>query len=248
VIFPPTANYSRDVLHKASDGSLYVSHKATGADKFRYSLNWGSTYSDWLPYSGGNTTLEPKKWSGTSLQDWSGEHVILQYYSKLSGSSNYVQHADLGRESLPPRRFPHLFLHGDYNAFGFDAGLPNTLKLENSGNWTFNLMTEWPTVAQINEWGINPDGQPDQTGVYGDADGDNVLDRMPPSQLSPTVLNITKGPPAPYLAWKLSLRDGDLRYEFLPIGNRWRQMALYIMLWVIPVLTGALGVWAFLQS
>lgn len=34
------------------------------------------------------------------------------------------------------------------------------------------------TLAQINVWGVNPDGQPDQTYVLGDADGDSVLDRL----------------------------------------------------------------------
>ncbi len=109
-------------------------------------------------------------------------------------------------------------------------------------------MTEWPAIAQVNVWGINPDGQPDQTGVYGDVDGDSVLDRLPPSSLSSVVLNITFDPPSPYLAWEFSLDDGTYRFNILPAGSRWRQMALYFLLWFVPVVTGAAGIWAFMKS
>ena len=119
---------------------------------------------------------------------------------------------------------------------------------KNDGLWKYKFMTEWPAVAQVNVWGMNPDGQPDQTGVYGDIDGDSVLDRLPPSSLSSVVLNITIDPPSPYLVWEFSLNDGNYKFNLLPIGSRWRQMALYFLLWFIPIVTGALGVWAFMKS
>jgi alpha-1,3-glucan synthase len=71
----------------------------------------------------------------------------------LAGSSDHVQHADLGRQNLPPRRFPHLFWNGPFNQYGFDAGLNNQLELGNDdGRWKFNFMTEWPAIAQVNVW------------------------------------------------------------------------------------------------
>lgn len=109
-------------------------------------------------------------------------------------------------------------------------------------------MTEWPAVAQVNVWGINPDGQPDQTGVFGDIDGDSILDRLPPSSLSSAVLNITIDPPSPYLAWQFSLNDGTYRFNLIPVGSRWRQLTLFFLLWFIPVITGAAAVWAFMKS
>ncbi|KAI9791171.1 MAG: Cell wall alpha-1,3-glucan synthase ags1 [Candelina submexicana] len=249
MIFPRAANYTRALLHKYSNNdTLYVSHKAAGADKFRYSLNWGTTYSNWEDYHGGNTTLAPKVWKGTKRQDWSDEHVIMQYWNRLTGSSDHIQHADLGREELPPRRFPHLFLHGPFNQYGFDAGLKNDLNLLDNGRWIINFMTEWPAIFQVNVWGINPSGQPDQTGVLGDIDGDSILDRLPPSSLAATIVNITEVPPSPFLAWKFSLNDGDYRFELIPVGSRWKQMILYFLLWFVPVLTGALGIWAFMKS
>ena len=77
----------------------------------------------------------------------------MQYWSRLTGSSDHVQHADL--EDTTPRRFPHLFWQGPYNQYGFDAGLDNELKLDDTdGLWKFNWMTEWPAIAQLNVWGI----------------------------------------------------------------------------------------------
>ena len=104
IVFPQTANYTRALLSKNSDGDFVVSHKAAGADLFRYSLNWGSSYSNWTAYKGGNTTLEKQPWSGTKRQEWSDHHVIMQYWNRMTGSSNHVQHADLGRQDKPPRR------------------------------------------------------------------------------------------------------------------------------------------------
>ena len=109
-------------------------------------------------------------------------------------------------------------------------------------------MTEWPALGQVNVWGMNPDGQPDQSGVYGDIDGDSILDRLPPSALSSVVVNITIVPPSPFLAWQFQLDDGTLKFELFPVGSRWNQMVLYFLLWLIPVITGGLGIWAFMKS
>jgi alpha-1,3-glucan synthase len=196
IVFPRSANYTLGLLHKDSDGALFVLHKAAGADSWRYTLDW-TTYSDWMPYTGGNSTLEPMVWSGTKLQEWKGTHVILQYYNRLSGSSDYFQHGDLKLET--PRRLPHLFAEGPFNQWGFDSGLRNEFAQSNDGLWRYTFMTEWPAIVQLNTWGVNPDALPDQTSVFGDADGDNILDRMPPSTLSTTIINITVAPPSSYL-------------------------------------------------
>ena len=80
MVFPKTANYTRDVLYDDGDDRFHVTHKAAGADQFRYSLNWGSTWSEWLNYDGKDTDLAPKNWTGTKRQSWDDEHVILQYW------------------------------------------------------------------------------------------------------------------------------------------------------------------------
>ena len=90
MIFPKTANYTRALLHQNENGSLYVSHKAAGADLYRYSLNWGSSYSNWTTYKGGNSSLADQPWSGTKLQEWPDKHVIMQYWNRIAVSCNLV--------------------------------------------------------------------------------------------------------------------------------------------------------------
>ncbi|KAL2374950.1 alpha-1,3-glucan synthase [Blastomyces gilchristii SLH14081] len=248
MVFTRAANYSSNLLHKDNKGNLYVTHHAAGADLYRYSLTWGSSFSDWLPYEGGNTTLERQHWSGTKLQRWEGEHVSIEYWNRMTGSSSHVQHGDLDWPSSKPRRFPHLFWNGPYNQYGYDAGLKNHMVQDDDGIWKFIFMTEWPALAQVNVWGINPDGKPDQTFVFGDIDGDSVLDRLPPSSLAKTIINITQPPPAPHLAWLFSLNDGTLRFQLHPVGNHYHQLILYILLWVIPILTSAIGIYVFMKS
>ena len=169
IVFPKQANYSHSLLFQDHKG-LHVSHSAAGADLWRYSLNFGTTYSDWTAYSGGNSTLEPREWSGTKRQAWKGEHVMVQYWTRMGGSSDHYQHGDLD-SGLPPRRFPNLFLMGDFNQHGYDEGLSNQMTLDSDGLWKISYMAEWPSQVAINAWGMNPDGNPDVTQVYGDIDG-----------------------------------------------------------------------------
>jgi alpha-1,3-glucan synthase len=246
VVFARQANYSDTLLSKADNGTLILSHTAAGADLWRYTTNWGSSYSDWETYKGGQTIITAQNWTGTNLQSWSGEHVRVEYYSRLAGSSDIVQQGDTG--FAKHRRFPHLFLNGPYNQYGYDAGLANAMSLTEDSTWELDFMTEWPTLTQINVWGMDPDGKPDQQIVMGDADGDSILDRLPPSSLSSVVLNITVPPLAPYLGWKIVVNDGNLRFKLLPYGNMWTQLALYASLWIVPILSGATAVWAFMQS
>lgn len=244
-MFPKEASYASDVLHRLDDGTLLVSHKAAGADSFRYSTNWGSTYSEWQPYHGGNSIINTRPWSGTSLQKWEGEYVILQYHSQLAGSSDFIQHGGLPGRHSPARRFPHLLANGAFNRYGADHGLVNTFTQTSAGQWTFNLMAEWPTNVQANVWGINPDGQVDLEWVFGDVDGNNVLDRLPPNSLSSSFINVSHSPPAPHLAWQLGIDDETIQYKLVPIGNRIGQMVIYLSMWIIPINTAVLAGWIY---
>lgn len=109
-------------------------------------------------------------------------------------------------------------------------------------------MDEWPTKIQLSIWGINPDNQPDQSFVYGDIDADGVLDRLPPSSLVESDINITDAPAKPYLAYRLVVQDSTHKYGLVPAGNMHQQMILYILLWVVPLIMGILAVEAFKRS
>jgi alpha-1,3-glucan synthase len=249
VVFPRTANYSSTLLSR-ENGKLFVNHSAPGADSWRYSTNWGTTFSDWRPYSGGIEEIKEQPWSGTKQQKWEGDHVRVEYFSRHAGSSDHVQQGDFGK-GIKERRFPHMHLNGPYNQYGYDAGLNSKMSLVGDSEWSHHWMTEWSlngTLAQINVWGINPDGKPDQTWIMGDADGDSVLDRLPPSALSAVVLNVTRAPPKPFLGWRVVVDDGSLRFQVKPSGKMYIQIIIYVLLWVVPILTAALSCWLYMMS
>ncbi|QDS68915.1 hypothetical protein FKW77_008195 [Venturia effusa] len=274
MVFPRSANYTRDIL-SANGKDLVIAHKASGADKWRYSTNWASSWSEWMEYDGKNSTVKKLAWSGTKLQEWKGEHVILgvnggqkegrttapkqgfkilnsllipkqQYWSRTAGSSDHIQHADLDPKQTP-RRFPHIFAHGEFNKFGFDGGLDNTFNLDN-GKWKFHLMTEWPSKFQLNVWGMNPDKKPDKTFVYGDLDNDTVLDRSNPGFLAENMINVSlaQSPPSPFIAYRMELDDANFTFKLVPAGSRLVQVLVFSLLWTIPVLTGAISIWAYM--
>ncbi|KAJ4291326.1 Cell wall alpha-1,3-glucan synthase ags1 [Collariella sp. IMI 366227] len=247
VVFPRHATYSSKLLYAKDDG-IYVHHQATGATQFRCSLSWASSWTPWLNYTGEDFKLPAKNWTGTKLQTWSGEHVLCQYYSKLAGSSHHQQEGDLDASSLP-RRFPNLFINGHFNAFGFDAGISNKMKQQpESANWAIDIMAEWPTALQFNVWGLNPDGRPDQTWMFGDVNFDYVLDRLPPGSLRQNVVNITEPPPTPFVGWRFEVDDEAMKYIKTPTGSRGRQIAIFTLMWVLPLLGGWIVVFIFTGS
>ncbi|OBW67971.1 MAG: Amidase signature enzyme [Aureobasidium pullulans] len=262
MVFPFKANYSSTLLFssngktkRASESSgtaedaFYVQHKAPGADKWRYSLTWGADWSDWMDYQGGNSTLDKQTWAGTKRQKWSGDHVKVQYWSKASGSSDHIQEGDVFGSTEHVRRFPHFFVHGSFNEYGYDSGLDNKMKLVGNSTWEYDFMTEWPSQFQLNVWGMTEDGEPDVSAAFGDIDNDTVLDRIGPTSLEMSVVNITDhGPESPFLAWRIHFNDASFRYVLLPVGNRWRQLALFILLAVIPPVTALLGIYFYKKA
>ncbi|SMR54883.1 unnamed protein product [Zymoseptoria tritici ST99CH_3D1] len=246
MVWTNAANYTRKAYTKQS-GELVFTHDAAGADKFRYSTNFGSSWTNWTDYKGGKTTITELPWSGTKLQKWHGHHIQMQYWSELAGSSSHLQHADADwPENKPPRWYPHLFAQGLYNSFGYDAGLPNYAHQDKDGLSKFHFSAEWPSELQFNVWGMNPDGEPDKTFVFGDVNRDNVLDRMVPQSLAAPMINISTHPAAPYLAYEVQVDSGSLRYTLVPRGSRIVQMLLFGLLWTLPVISASLAIWAYM--
>lgn len=259
VVWPMIANYSATLLTK-SDGDLFVNHNAAGASWWRYSTNWGSSWSEWQEYTGGRQQIKELSWSGTSAQAWSGDHVMVQYHSSPLGSSSILQQGDATTSSspsrllrrsapdTPSRRFPHLFVMGDFNQFGFDAGIANKMTARGDGEWEMHFMDEWPSSIQLNVWGVNPDGQPDRTYVLGDVDHDGVADRLAPAAQSPNYFYANASPPGSALSYKLRFDDRTLRFAFEPQGSWVLQLILFVLLAVVPVAGGLFAVWIFMGS
>ncbi|QIW99286.1 hypothetical protein AMS68_004804 [Peltaster fructicola] len=258
MVFPKTANYSSSLLFEQptskrdlsiDNATHYISHKAAGADKWRFSMSFGAVWSDWYDYKPGNASLPAQTWVGTKVQEWSGEHVQVQYWSALSGSSSHMQEGDLYGSTGPARRFPHFFIHGSFNEYGYDSGIPNEMAQLDNGTWEFDFMTEWPSQFQLNVWGMAANSLTDVSYAFGDVDNDTVLDRINPTSLQPAVVNVTDlGPPSPFLSWRILFNDGDMRYYLVPVGNRWAQLALSILLGVVPLATACLCSWLYVRA
>ena len=249
MVFPTSANYTKGLLQKTdSTNALYISPRAPGADLLRYSTNWGTTYSQWIDYTGDDVQIDPQAWSGTSEQAWDGEHVIVNYWSAMTGSADHVQHADLNAKQTP-RRWPHAFIQGPFNSFGYDGGLPNKMTQDsNDGYWSFDLTAEWPTSLLVNVWGMNPDGSPDKSAAYGDVDHDGVLDWVPPDSLADNVIYVTKRRRLRDIGYKVLVDDGNYNYYLVPVGSVAVQISIAILIGLVPVLSAAIGVWAFMRS
>ncbi|VBB80612.1 Putative Glycoside Hydrolase Family 13/Glycosyltransferase Family 5 [Podospora comata] len=253
VVFPSSANYSRTLLH--FDGNrMAINHSAAGATHFRFSTDFGSLWSEWFPYDAEKTYQEVDAmyrdntlWTGTELQKWEGKHLQVQYFSKPLGSSGFIQHAD-SNDITFERHVPHIRIHGPYNKWGYDAGLPGSMDLVHHHTWELHYMYEWPAEFQLNVWGINPDNQPDVGFIYGDIDNDGIVDRLPPSSLARNVINITEAPPLPQLAYKLVYNDATWRFEYIPTGHIGIQVVLFILLAIIPVLLAVLAGWIYMHS
>ncbi|KAF2759017.1 alpha-1,3-glucan synthase Ags2 [Pseudovirgaria hyperparasitica] len=246
MVFPGSSNYSTSLLNRDdTTGDLYVAHNAAGANRWQYSLNWATSWSDWIDYEPGNTTIDSQAWSGSKAQTWDGHHIMIRYWSELAGSMEHVQHGDLDF-SGGPRQWPHMHVTGPWNLYGYDAGLEDSMSLASDSGWEFDLMVEWPSQVILSTWGINPDGQPDLSKVYGDVDGDNILDWLPPTSLSDNVVNIS-GPSMPYTGVRIIARDSDLRYILEPVGSAWKQLAIWLLLGIIPVLTAVTTAYLFVR-
>lgn len=246
VVWPQVANYSTTLVSGTKD-AMSITHSAPGATKWRYTTNWGTMWSDWQPYTGEQTvSISPMVWSGTAKQQWEGTHVTVQYHSAPLGSSSIKQHGDLNWGT--PRRLPHVFLHGPFNKWGYDAGVLNTMALAGAGLWEKHFFYEWPANFQFNIWGINPDGQPDATFIYGDVDNDGVADRLPPSSLANNVVNITSGPPMPYWSWKIQFDDTNLTIKKVPQGHIAVQVILMFLLATGSVILAAVSGWIYVAG
>jgi alpha-1,3-glucan synthase len=66
--------------------------------------------------------------------------------------------------------------------FGYDQGVPATFKATEDGTWTLPVMDRWPSLIQVNIFGFDDY-------FLGDADGDGVMDRLPPNSLSANYFN-----------------------------------------------------------
>lgn len=104
--------YSRGLLQKKSDGRFSLVSNAAGADLMRYSTDFGAKYSSWINYTS-HYDLPVDVFNYT--QFWTGNHIRVQYHSKLAGSAAHAVDSDQGLNDGIVRRVPQLLLRGPFN-------------------------------------------------------------------------------------------------------------------------------------
>lgn len=224
MVFPRLANYSSTLIQHVAGKRVTLHHKAIGATRYRYTTNWQSSWSDWRDLNNETTVVDMLPWSGKPSQAWKGTHVMCQYWNPVVASAHQFQEGDSAHE---PKRWPHLFAQGVFNRYLYDSALHNKFEYINevpgkNYTWQFDFMAEWPTNLSLNVWGLNPDEEPDAQYLYGDVDGDFVLDRVPPSLVqTDNVIQFKKAPPAPHLSYQIQINDRTHRYWYVPRGQSW---------------------------
>jgi len=74
MVFPEN-DYNNTALVE-SDGKYTFTHSAYGADKFRYSMNYGQTWSNWTDWED-TTAVDFTLFEDTNMF-WDGVHIIVQ--------------------------------------------------------------------------------------------------------------------------------------------------------------------------
>ncbi|KAF9242130.1 glycoside hydrolase family 13/glycosyltransferase family 5 protein [Melanogaster broomeanus] len=231
----PDSDYDNSAF-SYSDGQYTFTHHAYGADSFRYSGNYGLTWTNWTNWE--NVTTIPSDIVSNSDTWWSGQHIMVQYWSQVASSASVVVHADVGYDVQ--RRVPQFLARGPFNDWGYDQGISAVMDQVGDGMWELEIMASWPTYVQINVFGYD-------NYYYGDVDGDGVMDRLPPNTIAPNYLNMS-APPYPALAWALMINDQTLEWSLQPRGQAAVGAIMYALLLVIPVITGTLAVVIFMWS
>lgn len=131
-MYPVQADYSSSIL-ECEDELCKLNNAAPGADKLRWSFDYGTSWSDWQAY----VDVLTVPWEAPrSTTAWKGIHVMVQYWSSLVSSAQVVVHGDSNYNG-PERRNPQFLARGAFNSWGLDKGL--TMNLENNGlddGWT----------------------------------------------------------------------------------------------------------------
>ncbi|MBW0476037.1 hypothetical protein O181_015752 [Austropuccinia psidii MF-1] len=231
----PNATYSSALLQEY-EGKKLIHSNAAGADKMRYSTDFGQSYSKWVPYS--NQLILPSD-AFAPPRFWQGYHIRVQYWSQRVGSAAHMIDGDLGYESSYQRRFPQLLLRGAFNQWGYDKGIPNVLTPSNGmDNLTIDVITDWPHEFQLTVFDTR------DPIFYGDVDKDGVLDLLPPNSQARNYLYLPQ-PNAPFLGWRIMVNTTTMTWGFRPIGHERMAIMLFVLLALIPPSTALLACWMY---
>ena len=71
---------------------------------------------------------------------------------------------------------------------------------------------------------------------------------MPPSSLAESIVNVTAAPPKGNLSYRIILDDGTYNYSMIHVGSTVVQIAIFALLFAVPVLAGFVAVRTFMAG
>lgn len=225
IVFPHMNNFSYTLLEKSSDGYT-LNHAAIGSDLFRYSPDYGKTWSSWENFA---PLSYLKK---DSFKNKKPEHVIVDYWCKKCKSVSARVYGEL---SNMPSIFPNLFVQGEYNMHGLDQAIDNKMTKIKNG-FVFPFVWNFPTELVFDIWG-------DGSVTFGDIDEDGVLDRLPPnSQLQANIK--LSSPPQDFVGWTIIIGD-DFKVKLEPSGSWVKSIVVFLILLICPIFGAFVVIYAF---
>ena len=78
MVFPDNDHDSSAFTYDSSSDSYTFTHKAIGADKFRYTVDFGQTWTEWKDWEATSTIGNSTFFGNKDLNWWDGQHVIVQ--------------------------------------------------------------------------------------------------------------------------------------------------------------------------
>lgn len=139
-------------------------------------------------------------------------------------------------------------IHGAFDEFDRDSGVPNTMKKDDQGLWQYDLMTEFSPSFQVRIQRVNKNNVPGLSRKLQELHNLTAPGYLSPPPLLETIVNVDGYPPSPNLAYRITVNDTNQRYYISSVGSRQNQVVMYLFLGVVPVVTGLASIRIYLYA
>lgn len=140
------------------------------------------------------------------------------------------------------------FVHGAFDEFGRDSGVPNAMKKDDQGLWQYDLMSELSPFFHVRIRRANKNNESGLSREFGELHNLTVSGYLSPLPFLVTIVNVDEYPRSPNLAYRITVNETDQRYYLSSVGSRQTQVAIYIFLGVVPLLTGFTSIWIYMYA
>ena len=167
--------------------------------------------------------------------------VIVTWASTLNSSS------DLGdsKTQVGSNFDCRSSLHGPFDGFGIGFVVPSRIRQDAPGNWHYELIAELPSEFELSICDQDVNSNPALTRTFPVVDNDTYTGLLPVSLSPYNIIQVTKFPAPPNLAYRISIDSAKRQYYMTPVGSRRNQVIVYLLLGTIPILTGFASIWIY---